>query len=92
MPRRRERRPPTEQEREEALERVRASVVGPSWAQVEGMKVQSSVARKSYLCPYCNGTIAVGTTHVVAYPEDRLDDRRHYHSACWSKQSKRPRF
>ena len=41
---------------------------------------------KEYRCPGCQQMIAVGTPHVVVWPDDGLggvDDRRHWHSMCW---------
>lgn len=47
-------------------------------------------AAKDYLCPGCGQTVAAGTSHVVAWSDDRwgsagggLDGRRHWHSGCW---------
>lgn len=49
-----------------------------------------SNALKTYVCPGCGGTIAVGTPHLVAWRADGVlgeaDDlagRRHWHSKCW---------
>ena len=33
--------------------------------------------------------IPPGTPHVVAWPEGREDDRRHWHTACWSARGRR---
>ena len=49
-------------------------------------------ASRAYLCPGCQHTIAVGTPHVVVWPADGvggLDDRRHWHSPCWSARDRR---
>ena len=70
------------------MDRLRETVIGPPGAQVDGMRVQTSLAKKRYVCPYCNGAIEVGVRHVVAYPDEALDDRRHFHTPCWSKKSK----
>lgn len=91
MPKRREKKIPDEDERELSLERLRTSLIGPAGAQREGWKVSPSSAAKEYRCPYCNGMIPPNTPHLVAYPHDRLSDRRHYHTACWTKQAKAPR-
>lgn len=49
---------------------------------------------KPYRCPGCQGTIAPGLSHVVAWTEDGwrgaaagLEERRHWHSACWSRRN-----
>ena len=46
-------------------------------------------ARKDYVCPGCDGTIAPGQGHVVAWPEPFLDDRRHWHHHCWRDEVQR---
>ncbi|MGH2690130.1 MAG: hypothetical protein ACRDKW_15190, partial [Actinomycetota bacterium] len=69
-------------------------ILGPEWARAEGFQVrQSRSAAKRYRCPYCEGWIQPGTIHVVVVPEGRADDRRHYHTPCWERQSgsRRPR-
>ena len=47
------------------------------------------VAGKTYRCPGCDQEIAAGTPHVVAWAEGRVDDRRHWHTACWSNRLRR---
>jgi len=57
-------------------------------ALLEGFVVKGSIAdSKRYLCPWCNGWIEPGVRHVVAYPSDRLDERRHYHRGCWQRRA-----
>lgn len=53
-------------------------------------------ADKTYTCPGCHQPIAPGTTHVVAISQDTffgaqaaIEDRRHWHSACWSARGRR---
>jgi hypothetical protein len=48
---------------------------------------------RSYRCPGCQQAIGPGTPHVVAWPADHLfgneaglDDRRHWHTACWRRR------
>jgi hypothetical protein len=48
--------------------------------------VSGSGDGKVFRCPGCDQEIHSGTPHVVAWPEGRLDDRRHWHTACWSKR------
>ena len=45
---------------------------------------------KQYVCPGCNGAIAVGESHEVVWTEDTIlgaqfgvDARRHWHTSCW---------
>lgn len=42
-------------------------------------------ARKSYRCPGCDHEVAVGQPHVVVWPEEMVDDRRHWHTTCWRR-------
>ena len=48
---------------------------------------------KAYRCPGCDQEIVPGTPHIVAWPADRvgvgLDDRRHWHTACWQHRLRR---
>jgi hypothetical protein len=48
-------------------------------------------AAKDYLCPECSGSIRTGVGHVVAWPEGRAEERRHWHRACWRVVSRRGR-
>jgi hypothetical protein len=48
--------------------------------------VTGSAGTKTYRCPGCDQEIRGATPHVVAWPESRLDDRRHWHSACWANR------
>lgn len=55
--------------------------------QVPGRK-----AVKEYRCPGCCHEIRPGTTHVVAWPADHdggVDERRHWHTACWGSRLRR---
>lgn len=45
---------------------------------------------KQYVCPGCNGVIAVGESHEVVWTEDTIlgaqfgiEGRRHWHTSCW---------
>ena len=40
-------------------------------------------ALKQYVCPSCGNAIAARVGHVVAWPQDRPDERRHWHDHCW---------
>ncbi|ROS78452.1 hypothetical protein [Cellulomonas sp. PhB143] len=51
---------------------------------------------KSYVCPGCRQDVRPHTAHVVAWANDSmfgaasaLEDRRHWHSACWAARSRR---
>jgi len=58
--------------------------------------VPGSAGDKTYRCPGCHQTIPPGIPHVVAWPADGgaagtagADDRRHWHSSCWSARHHR---
>ena len=45
---------------------------------------------KRYRCPGCDQEIPPGVGHVVAWPEHGgVDDRRHWHTACWNARERR---
>lgn len=46
-------------------------------------RVPGFQARKAYVCPACDGTIAPGHGHVVVWPEEQAAERRHWHLHCW---------
>lgn len=48
-------------------------------------------ARKPYRCPACGNGIEVREGHVVAWPEDVVDLRRHWHHHCWRLAVRRGR-
>jgi len=50
-----------------------------------------SASTRAYRCPGCDQLLAAGVAHVVAWPEHDLtaDDRRHWHSSCWSARERR---
>ncbi|MFC5804930.1 ATP/GTP-binding protein [Streptomyces formicae] len=50
----------------------------------------ASAAGKRYRCPGCDQEIPSGMPHVVAWPEHGgVDDRRHWHKACWNAKDRR---
>ncbi|MDG4864312.1 ATP/GTP-binding protein [Streptomyces sp. T-3] len=51
----------------------------------------ASSAGKTYRCPGCDQEIPSGVAHVVAWPEHGggVDDRRHWHKACWNARDRR---
>jgi hypothetical protein len=58
-------------------------------------RISGAASTKAYRCPGCDQEIRPATPHVVAWPVDAgggLEDRRHWHSACWSaRERRRPR-
>ncbi|MEW2084134.1 ATP/GTP-binding protein [Streptomyces sp. NPDC005283] len=50
----------------------------------------ASAGDKRYRCPGCDQEIPSGMPHVVAWPEHGgVDDRRHWHKACWNAKDRR---
>lgn len=47
--------------------------------------VAGAFATKEYRCPGCDHVVRIGTPHVVAWPPEREDERRHWHTPCWRK-------
>jgi len=50
-------------------------------------------SEREYRCPGCDQLVATGTPHVVAWRSDGwrdgLEDRRHWHGACFDARSRR---
>lgn len=47
-------------------------------------------AGRRYRCPGCDQEIPGGAGHVVAWPVyGSVDDRRHWHRACWNARERR---
>ncbi|HEX9823713.1 MAG TPA: hypothetical protein VGB51_04880 [Actinomycetota bacterium] len=64
------------------------SGIAPGWAQVHGFTVHVSSLERDYVCPGCNQLVR-GGEHLVVYPDDEPDLRRHWHSECWRRELKR---
>ena len=52
-------------------------------------RVAGNAPGRPYRCPGCDQELDGGTPHVVAWPEGRSDDRRHWHTACWGARGRR---
>ena len=52
-------------------------------------RVAGTASSRPYRCPGCDQELRAGTPHVVAWPEGRPDDRRHWHTACWDARDRR---
>lgn len=63
----------------------------PSLPGMEAHLVPAYRAHGPYVCPACDGVVAAGTGHVVAWPEGRADERRHWHRHCWRLAARRGR-
>lgn len=76
----------------EALRRDDDTVRLPAGERVEDGFVVRSVAGspgRTYRCPGCDQELRSSAPHVVAWPEGRPDDRRHWHTACWAARDRR---
>lgn len=51
--------------------------------------VQPYEAVKTYRCPGCDHDIPSGQGHEVVVPLDAPDDRRHWHTGCWHRETRR---
>lgn len=58
--------------------------------------IPGAAARKEYRCPGCQQQIAVGTPHLVVWPEQdpswmqtAAESRRHWHQSCWQRKAQR---
>ncbi|RKN09438.1 ATP/GTP-binding protein [Streptomyces radicis] len=63
-----------------------------SWRGEEWVvrRVTGGAAAKHYRCPGCDQEIPPGVPHVVSWPrEGAVDDRRHWHGACWNARDRR---
>jgi hypothetical protein len=73
-----------------ALHRVET---GPDGYEYEVRSVAAARAVKTYRCPGCDHEIRSGTAHVVVWPADSpqtgVDDRRHWHTPCWTNRARR---
>jgi len=64
----------------------------PAGERVEDGHVVRAVpgtAGRAYRCPGCDQLLPSGSPHVVSWPQGRPDDRRHWHTACWSARGRR---
>lgn len=55
----------------------------------EVRRVDGSRATKDYICPECGNAVPVGEGHVVVWPQDDADLRRHWHRHCWRLEVRR---
>ncbi|WP_082680956.1 hypothetical protein [Mycolicibacterium novocastrense] len=85
--RRRSERPPP------PLPASRRIETGPDGYDYEVRPIAAARATKTYRCPGCDHEIRPGTAHVVVLPADMgeraADDRRHWHTPCWTHRATR---
>lgn len=87
------RRTPPRKQRPLALPSPPRVEQGPDGYDYAVRPVAGSRATKTYRCPGCDHEIKVGTAHVLVWPaesgESAIDDRRHWHTACWANRATR---
>ncbi|MEI6867279.1 MAG: hypothetical protein WCK62_02145 [Actinomycetes bacterium] len=52
-------------------------------------KITGSTSTKPYRCPGCDQLIPTATPHIVAWLEEDIESRRHWHTPCWTKRAQR---
>jgi hypothetical protein len=62
----------------------------PTGERVEDGFTVRSLGRSDrvYLCPGCAQDV-VRVPHIVAWPQGREDERRHWHTPCWQARGRR---
>ncbi|MEZ0052544.1 hypothetical protein ABIA30_003562 [Mycobacterium sp. MAA66] len=63
--------------------------VGPDGYNYEVRQIPGSRAVKTYRCPGCDHEIRPGTAHLVTWREGDEEDRRHWHTPCWTNRANR---
>src|SRR5579875_848068 len=67
--------------------------IGPGGYEYVVRPVAGARARKTYRCPGCDHEIRSGTAHVVVWLTDfgeaAVEDRRHWHTPCWTSRATR---
>ena len=91
MPRRRT--PPRRQRSSPPLPRRAGSRPDRTATNTRYGRSPASRATKIYRCPGCDHEIVTGTAHLVVWPADMgdsaADDRRHWHTPCWTHRATR---
>lgn len=89
----RRRTPPRRQQSLPPLAVSRRVEVGPDGYDYDVKAIAASRSAKTYRCPGCDQEIRPGTAHVVVWPADSgesaVEDRRHWHTPCWSNRATR---
>ena len=90
------RNPPRRQRPLPPLPASRRVEIGPDGYDYDVKAVAASRALKTYRCPGCDHEIKPSTPHLVVWPafegtagEAAVEDRRHWHTSCWSHRANR---
>ena len=73
----------------QAPERPAQRSDAPPWAVLPGFDVRQVGGEKAYRCPGCDHEIRAGVWHLVAVPQGDADSRRHWHTECWRRETRR---
>lgn len=65
--------------------------LAPPFEGFEVRFVPGARAAKVYVCPECTNQVGERVGHVVAWPVDEADRRRHWHTHCWRAVVRRGR-
>ena len=68
------------------FEAIEADATGEEW---KVRRITGSSSTKTYRCPGCDHEIRPATPHVVAWPIEAVDQRRHWHTPCWQARNRR---
>lgn len=68
---------------------VESIETGPDGEEWVVRRITGSASVKTYRCPGCDQEIRPATPHIVAWPQGNLEDRRHWHTACWRARGRR---
>ena len=58
---------------------------GPDGYDYEVRAISAARAVKTYRCPGCDQELKPGVAHMVVWRVGAEDDRRHWHTPCWTK-------
>ena len=61
----------------------------PRWALLPGFEVREVGGQKAYRCLGCDHEIRTAVRHLVVVPRDDPDSRRHWHTECWRRETRR---
>jgi hypothetical protein len=61
----------------------------PPWALLPGFDVRQVGGEKAYRCPGCDHQVRAGIWHLVVVPQGDPVSRRHWHTECWRRETRR---
>lgn len=85
MPRRHRRKPEEHREPRTTPSSSAPIPAPPGW---QAKQYKGAGAGGDYVCPRCSRGVTRATDHVLAWPDDDTERRRHWHSVCWASAVK----